>query len=358
MDCLVIGGGLIGLLCARELAREGKRVRVIDRGAIGREASWAGGGILSPLYPWRYPSSVTVLARWSQQRYPGFLHQLKEESGIDPQWEPSGLLILDVDEREQALAWARENGVSLRSVEGEELGGLEPALDSQWKEALWLPEVAQLRNPRLLQALKSALVRDDVEMMEHTEASRFLIAGETIEGVETSAGRRFKADCVILAAGAWSARLLPELQRKVAPVRGQMIAFDAPSGLLSRIVLNRGYYVIPRRGGMVLAGSTLEYRGFDKRTTEEAREELHAEAIGMVPALAAYPVVHHWAGLRPGSSSGIPRIGRHPKIRGLYVNTGHFRNGVVTGLASARLLADLVAGRKPIVIPEPYGILE
>jgi len=177
-----------------------------------------------------------------------------------------------------------------------------------------------------------------------------------VQGVETASGRLL-ADRVILTAGAWSGTLFPGL-RKVEPVQGQMVAFRAPPGLLSRIVLNRGHYLIPRRDGVVLAGSTVEYRGFDKKATAKAREQLHAEALKMVPALAGHPLVHHWAGLRPGSPEGIPLIGEHPRIGGLFINTGHFRNGVVTALASARLLADLIVGRKPIVIPEPYGILE
>ncbi len=356
MDCLIVGGGLIGLLCARELAREGATVRVIDKGVAGREASWAGGGILSPLYPWRYPAPVTALAHWSQARYEKFLRQLKEETGVDPQWERSGLLILDTGERESAQAWAAGNGVSLQLLEGESITRCEPALEETWSEAFWLPEVAQLRNPRLLKALKLSLMWDEVELMEHTEVNRLLQDGGQVKGVETASGRLL-ADRVILTVGAWSGTLLPGL-RKVEPVQGQMVAFRALPGLLSRIVLNRGYYVIPRSDGVILAGSTVEYRGFDKGVTAEGREQLRTEALKMVPALAEHPLVHHWAGLRPGSQEGIPLIGEHPRIGGLFINTGHFRNGVVTALASARLLTDLIVGRKPIVIPDPYGILE
>ncbi len=358
MDCLVIGGGLIGLLCARELTREGTQVHVIDRGEIGREASWAGGGILSPLYPWQYPAPITALARWSQRRYAPFLRELEKETGVDPQWERSGLLILDLEERELAQTWADENHVPLQLLAKEELFHCEPALERRWRGGLWLPEVAQLRNPRLLKALKLSLIRDEVEITEHTEVSRFIQEGNRVTGVEISSGRKLSADRVILAAGAWSGTLLPGLRRKIEPVQGEMVTFRTPPGLLSRMVLHRGHYVIPRRDGVVLAGSTVEYRGFHKMPTEKAREELRSAVIRMVPALAAYPIEHHWAGLRPGSPRGIPMIGEHPRIRGLFVNAGHFRNGVVTALASARLLTDLVIGRKPIVIPDPYDILE
>jgi glycine oxidase len=119
-------------------------------------------------------------------------------------------------------------------------------------------------------------------------------------------------------------------------------------------LVTEGHYVIPRRDGYVLAGSTLEYVGYDKTTTEGAYRELHRAALTMVPALTAYSVEQQWAGLRPGSSQGIPLIGPYPNVEGLYIIAGHFRNGIAMGPASARLLADLILQRLPIIDPEPY----
>ncbi len=357
MDCLIVGGGLIGMLCARELASEGAKVRLVDKSVPGREASWAGGGILSPLYPWRYPPAVTALARWSQQRYADFARQLRDETGVDPEWERSGLLILDEDEPAKALQWARENGVVVEKLDTDAVQACEPALAPRWPAVLWLPQVAQLRNPRLLRALKRSLAQRKIDVAEHVSVERLITAGNRVTGVETATGRMM-ADRVVLTAGAWSSALVPGLQRTIEPVQGQIIAFKTAPGLVRRIVLNEGYYVIPRRDGLVLAGSTLEYRGFDKAVTAEACQRLQREASRMIPALADVGVEYHWAGLRPGSPSGIPCIGEHPRIQGVFINTGHFRNGVVTALASVRLLTDLIVGRKPIVIPEPYDILE
>jgi len=105
-DCLVVGGGLIGMLTARELARSGLTVGLVERSETGRESTWAGGGILSPLYPWRYPEAVTALASWSQARYAKLAEDLITESGIDPEFQQNGLLILDSDEATQAQQWA------------------------------------------------------------------------------------------------------------------------------------------------------------------------------------------------------------------------------------------------------------
>ena len=163
---------------------------------------------------------------------------------------------------------------------------------------------------------------------------------------------------MIVAGGAWSRQILGELGRcvEVEPVRGQMLLVETPPGWLTRIVLTDRCYLIPRKDGRVLIGSTMERVGFDQSTTAQARRELLQAAIDLVPGLAAFPVVNHWAGLRPGSPQGVPYIGEHPDVRGLYISAGHFRNGVATGPASARLLADLILGREPEIEADPYRI--
>jgi glycine oxidase len=178
-----------------------------------------------------------------------------------------------------------------------------------------------------------------------------------VQGVRTRAGD-IDADRVVVCTGAWTAELLAKLGRKpdIRPVRGQMILFYAKPGQIRHLTLYRERYVIPRRDGRVLIGSTLEDAGFDKRTTAEAKEELYRIATAMFPLLKRTPIEDHWAGLRPGSPSGIPYIGPYPGAEGLYVNAGHFRNGLVTGPASARLLADLLLGRDAILPPSAYAL--
>ncbi|MCX8018513.1 MAG: FAD-dependent oxidoreductase, partial [Rhodocyclaceae bacterium] len=154
------------------------------------------------------------------------------------------------------------------------------------------------------------------------------------------------------------AKLLEQLGNPpdIRPVRGQMLLFHAKLDQIRRIVLYRGRYVIPRRDGRVLFGSTLEQAGFDKQTTAEAKESLYQDAVALFPVLRRAPIEDHWSGLRPGSPSGIPYIGAYPGIDGLYFNAGHFRNGLTLGPASARLMADLVLGRPPLLDPAPYAL--
>lgn len=345
--CLIVGAGVIGLMTARELALSGARVTVVERGETGRESSWAGGGILSPLYPWRAPQAVTQLAQWGQQYYPALAKELLDETGIDVEYTPSGMLHLDVDERDQARRWAGQFKEKLEWLSAAALQESEPALSAP--SALYFPHVAQVRNPRLLSALKANLLQQGVRIEEGCEVSGLCVARGKITGVETARGV-IPADQVIVAAGAWSARLLGALgvRLDVAPVRGQMILFRARPGLLRHIVVRAEHYLIPRRDGRVLCGSTVEQAGFDRSTTAAALAELKTAALEMIPALAGCEIERHWAGLRPGSAHGIPTVAAHPEIRGLYVNSGHFRNGIALAPASARLMADLVLDRPAI----------
>lgn len=357
-DCIVIGGGLIGMLTARELAAAGMKVTLLERGEPGRESSWAGGGIISPLYPWRYDDAVSHLVAWSQARYPGLCTELLAESGVDPEYTPSGLMILDTDELAEARSWAGRFHAGLELIDRGAIHAQEPALQLVQDQAIWMPGVGQVRNPRLVKALKGSLANNpDIELIENTEVISISRELGRVTGVVT-ASAEYGADRVVVASGAWSAGLLAGLgvKTQIEPVRGQMILFRAEPGVLQHIVLYRDHYLIPRRDGRILAGSTLEYTGFEKQTTAEALAELKAFALERVPALAEYPVEHHWAGLRPGSPKGIPLICGHPGIRGLFINAGHFRNGVVLGPASVHVLVGLLTGAGGDIVAAPYGL--
>ncbi len=365
-DFLIVGGGIIGLLLARELSAAGASVTVIERGECGKEASWAGGGIVSPLYPWRYTPAVTALASSAQKEYPALAKQLLDETGIDPEWERTGLLMLDAEDSNAALAWAKGVGSAMHSLSSESIYQREPLLAPGYSEGLWMPDIANIRNPRLLKALlKSLQLQPRVRFLQHSSVTGFIqgTSGEerSIEGVELLRNGQYEkvlGQHAVVTAGAWTGRLFKSLSLDVDvhPVKGQMLLLKPAKQVLSSIVLSNGRYLIPRRDGHLLVGSTLEYTDFDKSTSEVAEQSLYASALALIPKLESAQMIAHWAGLRPGAAQGIPYIGGVPGFRNLSVNAGQFRNGLVLAPASAGLLADILLGRAPRVDPLPYQL--
>ena len=354
---VIVGGGVIGLLTAFNLASEVQSVVLLDRSNVGQESSWAGGGIVSPLYPWRYSPAVTALAHWSQDFYPQLGERLFAATGVDPEVHTTGLYWLDLDDEAEALAWAAREHRPLSAVDISAAHGAVPVLGSGFSRAIYMADVANVRNPRLVKSLKAALqALPNVTIHEQCEVSGFVREGERVVGVQTSTGV-ITGDQVVLTAGAWSGELLKtlDLSLPVEPVKGQMILYKCAADFLPSMVLAKGRYAIPRRDGHILIGSTLEHEGFDKTPTDNALESLKASAVELLPALAEAEVVGHWAGLRPGSPEGIPYIGRVPGFDGLWLNCGHYRNGLVLAPASCQLFADVMLGRAPIIDPAPYA---
>jgi glycine oxidase len=223
-------------------------------------------------------------------------------------------------------------------------------------ENIWLPSVAQVRNPRILEAIKQWLKDHDVNLVEHAEVAPIEASQGRITAV-LAGGESLHADQYVLTAGAWSREILGvhAIKRDLKPMRGQMLLYKTAPDVLTRIQYKNDFYLVPRRDGHILAGSTVEDVGFDKGTTEKALQELHRKAGDLLPALRKLHPIQHWSGLRPGSPDNIPVIGRHPNIDNLWLNTGHFRYGVTMGPTSASLLIDLMQGRPTALDPQPYA---
>jgi glycine oxidase len=357
-DITIIGGGVIGLLTAREFFNAGATVTVIDKNFLGQESSWAGGGILLPLYPWRQADAISRLAIQSLSLYPTLAEQLIAETHLDPEWNPCGLLITKNPDISTAIDWCKTNKIIFQHA-GEDFFN---DLDTTPDNPIWLPEIAQARNPRLVKSLKQYLINKGVTLIEHCDIQAIILNKNRITVINTTLGQ-FTINQLIISAGAWTGQLFRKLfpgimgdVPKIAPVKGQMLLFDAKPDTLRTMVLDGDQYLIPRRDGKILAGSTVEQDGFNKSTTTEARNQLTEFALKLMPALKNAPLIHHWAGLRPGTKHGIPYIDKHPEICNLSINAGHFRNGLVMGPASAQLMVDLILGRPTAVAPEPYQL--
>lgn len=348
-DFLIIGAGAVGLTSALALLQQGYRVTLVERGAVGQEASWAGGGILAPLCSWDYPDAVTRLAHRSMAMFDEAALMLHASTGIDTEYQHSGMLVLPPFPQQQALQWCKQH---LFDGELVELGQYLPA---QQGSGLLLPEVSQVRNPYLLRALRDRVELFGGLILEQQEVQNLEVAGERVVALATARGM-LHAENYIVTAGAWSKVLLGEhaLGLQVHPVRGQMLLFKFDAPPFRHILVQDRLYFIPRRDGHVLVGSTLEEAGFDKSTTSEARAALLQGVRALFPDWQERDLIRHWAGLRPGSPDNIPTIGRHPQLTNLYANCGHFRYGVTMSLASAELLLNEIEGNPQTIPAEAY----
>ena len=350
-DVLILGAGVSGLATAWALAAHGCDVCVLDRGPVARESTWAGAGVLSLLLPWHYPEAVHALAERGRRLWPEWIARLHDLTGLDAEYLVSGMLVADAGDLAVAQSWGERHGLRVEAPPPAVVNAcVLPA------GGIWLPEVAQVRNPRLARQLESAVRALGVHVLPHTPVTRLEMHEGRLTGVQT-AGGRIACGQAVICAGAWSQGLLDGLSLGVdiRPVRGQILLLAGRPGLLPCIVYRGGRYLVPRADGRVLVGSTLEEAGFDKSTTADAGEALLAFALETCPGLRQAAVERQWAGLRPGSPGNLPTVARHPGVENLYLNAGHFRYGLTMAPAAAELIAALILGDEPALDPAPYA---
>jgi glycine oxidase len=353
-DVLILGGGVIGLTSAYFLARESLKVEVVDKGDFGREASWAGAGIIPPGNPERTRNPVDLLRAYSATQFPRLSAELREATGIDNGYLRSGgIEWLREDEDALVQSW-RGEGIRFELCESAHLRKLESALAPNASPAYFSPEVAQVRNPRHLRALLS-WCENRVALRPRCEVQAFVENDKRILAADTAAGR-MTAGNFLVAAGAWTDSLLASIgcRLDIHPVRGQIALLNSGRPLLTRILLDGKQYLVPRADGRVLVGSTEEDVGFEKRTTASAIAELLTFAQSLVPALANAEVEQCWAGLRPGSRDGLPFLGRVPGYDNLFVAAGHFRSGIQLSPVTGLVMKELIMGQTPTVPLEAF----
>jgi len=355
VDVLVVGGGVVGLTTAWELARAGVRVAVLDKDDLGRQASWAGAGIVPPGNAAVARTPYERLKAFSVARYPALTAELREATGIDNGYRVSGALELlgdDVDDDE----W-RGPGVRVERHDAAGLRRVEPGLAPRWGDGYHLPDVAQVRNPWHLRALIAACAVAGVALHPNTPAVRLLRRGDRVEGVATP-GDPYPAGRVLVASGAWSPALLEPVgcRLRVRPVRGQIALLNTGVAGPRPLLLEGRRYVVPRGDGRFLVGSSEEDVGFDARTTADVVAELLGFAAALLPELGRASVERCWAGLRPGSADGMPYLGPVPGVDNLFVAAGHFRAGILLAPGTAALLAALLTDRPPALPLGPFAV--
>jgi glycine oxidase len=331
----IIGGGAIGLACAWRLLQRGARVAVYERGGVGRGASWASAGLLAATAGHGGPagSPLDALCRRGLARWGDFAHTLEAESGIDVGLRTEGTLVVALDDRGAERlraafdAWSAAGDDAQRWLSAVDVAAMEPALEDTVVAARFCPNDHQVDARRLVAALAEAVRRAGGAIHERADVSLDVP----------------DADAVVLAAGAWSPLVAGAAADAVAvrPLKGQMIALDAP--VLRHVVFAPDAYLVPRSGGRLLVGATVEERGFDDTVTAGGVRALIDAACRAVPALADAPLDATWAGLRPATPDGAPLLGRLDDR--VIVAAGHGRNGILLTPITADLIADLALDR-------------
>lgn len=357
-DVLIAGGGVIGLSLAWELATHGASVTLVDQGRIGREASWAGAGMLPPGSLTGALTAEATLRAFSHSLWPQWSNELQQSTGIDNGYRVCGGIELSFNRELEAerLEWGRE-GNEVQTLTGQQLAQMESAVSPAVSNAFRLPEFGQVRNPRQIKALMSACQDAGVDLIEGTPLLSWDRAGDRIVAAETAAGR-IAADQFVTSCGAWSGRILSDVgcDVSVEPLRGQIALLRTPRPLFTHVLQVGARYLVPRPDGRTLIGSTEERAGFVKQNTVGGIQSLLEFAAQVVPALLNAEVEQCWSGLRPAGRGDVPYIGHVPGLENLFVATGHFRSGLQMSPATAVLLRQILTGEETAIPVEPYAV--
>ncbi len=350
-DILIIGGGIIGLSLARALHKKGfKRITILEKGETGREASYAAAGMLAVQSETDKPDEFFEFCNESNELYPQFAEELFEETGIDIELDCEGTLYLafnesDINKIKKRFEWQKKAGLKIEKLSAIETHKLEPFVSPDILGSLYFPNDWQVENRKLLHALEKYCELYGIEIRENTEVKNLLIEKNRIAATETKS-EKFFSETVILTTGAWTSLIkagdfyLP----KIKPVRGQMIEFHTAKRLFGKVIYSPRGYLVPRRDGRILAGATVEDAGFDKTVSESATGFLRENALEIAPGLVNLSIHDEWVGLRPFASDGLPVLGAFGEIENLFIATAHYRNGILLAPATAKVLAEKIAG--------------
>ncbi|PYS01642.1 MAG: glycine oxidase ThiO [Acidobacteria bacterium] len=352
-DVIVIGGGVIGLSIARQLAGS-KSVLLLDRGATGQATSHAAAGMLSPLSEADNQGPFFQLCRASLALYDQFIDELQQESGLNVAYSKEGLLSLASSEASaatlrQRYEWQRQAGFGVELLLPNQVKKMEPLVTVPIIDALFMPAERSVAPRRLLNAIRESCFARGVEIRTgvHVDA----ISPNTIHFAHTT----MQAASIIIASGVWSGEfegLKPRIP--ISPRKGQILSLAMPAGAFRRMIRWGHSYFVPRSTGELIVGATNEDVGFESAVTPAGLGRLLTDALAISSDVGSYPILETWTGLRPATPDELPILGS-TAVPGVYYATGHYRNGVLLAPITASIVTDLVEGRDPSIDIRPYS---
>jgi len=369
----VVGAGVVGLSIARQLAGQGHSVAIVDRRESGKEASWAGAGLLPAANQDGAIEPLEELRGYSHRLFPEWSNQLFEETGVDNEFENSGGIHLarnlgEASSLRVSCHQFQEEGIVFDPLRQAERMIRFPFLSQEinFVHSIYIPGESTVRNTRHLEALKRSCQLRGVQFFEHQTICNWQVHAGRVEALACQ-DVCFHPGQICIAAGAWSQLVVDtlldsagfegKLQRpEIEPIRGQLVLLDAGKRFFATPVNEGIRYLVPRRDGLVLVGATVEEAGFDKSTSTESLEDLRQFAIEVVPRLESAKVVKTWAGLRPASVDRLPYLGPIPGLVNAYLASGHYRSGLHLSPATALLMEQLICGDATTIDLHPFRV--
>jgi glycine oxidase len=362
-DVVIVGGGIIGGSIAFELGRQKLRVAIVEKQAPGLEASWAAAGMLvgAPETPDSIP--LGPLAKASLNLYGEYVAAVEEASGRSVGYRRDGALLAlyaEQAERELSTILAIHHGLGFatEAIPVEEARQMEGSLKPSARAAAWLPNEGSVNSRSLTEAVLAAAKKCGAEVVSKAGGvTEVTLEKKKCAGV-TAGGEKIGAARVIIAAGCFSGQIegIARLGGPTQPVRGQMVALQSETVRIGRVVRSEKGYLVPQGNGRVLAGSTSEHAGFEKRVTPAGLRQILAAAVEIAPGLEQAAVVETWSGLRPDTPDHLPSLGP-TEIEGLLMATGHYRNGILLAPITAKLLGEWVTKGKTSLEVEAFSPL-
>lgn len=360
---IIVGGGVIGLAIAFELAKRNHPALLLEKGACGGQATGAAAGMLAPYSELIHePDALFELAHRSLRIYPEWQAEVKEVSGMDFEYSQSGSLYVvfhEADELalERRLEWQRKWGLRAEIVHHHELHQLEPHLSQEAVAAVYTPEEHHVYSPDYVRALYHACLKLGVNIEEHVGEVK--IKEITSKGIHlvTEKNGEFKADQCILTSGAWTCFFEEKLGLRlpIFPIRGQICAYEQREEKVHHMVFSSQGYVLAKRNGTIVSGASEDIAGYDTSVTEKGINRLIKWSNKLFPFLRSREPFHRWAGLRPATQDGFPLIGRVEHFPHLIISSGHYRNGILLNPINAKIVADLYEGKTPCMNIEEFS---
>ncbi|NBI29312.1 glycine oxidase ThiO [Chengkuizengella marina] len=351
-DAIVVGGGVIGSSVAYSLAKRGLKAVILEKERLGSQASQAAAGMLAAQAEMTEAGPLFELSRKSRNMFPKLAEELHDQSGIDIALTNKGMFKIAVTEEQvqeykQMISFQHEAGEQVEWHTGDELLEKEPALSNVVLGGLYLPNDGHVLAPELSLAFAKSAANLGVKIQEYTEVFSFILESGRVKGVKTDRGELL-SDNVIVTTGAWSHRLLREtgIDSSDYPVKGECFSVVFQKPILDSTIFSNGCYLVPKKGGRLIVGATMKSNTFDRKVTVDGISTLLDKAKRLLPDIVNAEWEKTWAGIRPQTADSIPYLGEHPEWQGLFIATGHYRNGILLSPITGEIIADLVE-KKP-----------